>query len=1045
MNTKLIRTLFVSLMSIILISPIVVKATGISNESEVILINQIQPLSYSGTTSSNSTWLRPNQGSNCTLSNVKPNYHIQTFKVDTTGNYNIISKQNYDGYIHLYKGDFDLTNPCRYYLNGDDDGQGGITTSELLNQPLTADTLYVLITSGFSAIDTGSFTNTITGPGNITLASAADLQVTQSHNGPVSVNQELIYTFQVTNNGPEPAKNVILINNLPAKSTFISASDTCATSENQLVCSLNTLEVNQTVNLNLVIKPTVGGTTLFNEVRVTADTTDFYSSNNQSSSFVSIVDNDLLPLGDIVFIFDESGSMGDEIMEIKTRLNDIVAQLRVSLDYRLGLVGFGASNHANQEAHIHLTLTDDDDTFAAALDELVAYGGFEPAFDAVVLSLSDQMGFRDRAGVCTILITDEDADVGEHNQADALTALTNRQAVFLGIVNPTSKQAYFVEPNFSITPNKTDAQFGPEAGSLAAETDGQVFDIRDFRQNSQPVLTAIIQKCVGEIINRQGVIRGQAWHDANQNGVQETLEDGLANVTVRLFKANSQLATTTTDGQGNYEFSNLEAGSYYLKFDLRPGYIFSPPNQGTDETIDSDADPTTGRTGTINLGTNQEARHWDAGLHLIDAPTGSLRVQTFHDLNGNTQAEPTEPGLNGWQIRVSDGQATDIISLTTTQNNEAGWVSFDNLLPGNYTVCETLPAGWQASLAPCQETVVTAEVETSLKFGNYQPAQITVIKEANLTTDALFQFTTTNLTPTFELAAGDRLTFENLKPDNYAISETVPAGWQLISAGCDNGDPVTAITLLSGEAITCTMTNEAEPASLTIVKQVVGLVPNDDWGFNITGPTTIGEFTLPAAGGETTFNNLTAGEYTLTETSVPGYSQTVSCDNGDIGNSRLNLTLQPGQEVTCRGINTANDGQARLTLIKQADQAGDFEFTSNIPGLANFTLSNGQATDEVTILPGSYTVAEVVTHSPSQDEAPWTLLTVTCQDQTGTTYSANTPATDGVAITLDSDAFTAMLTIPADKTLSCTFVNEKADLEVPKPTSYLRFLPLIVK
>lgn len=199
-----------------------------------------------------------------------------------------------------------------------------------------------------------------------------------------------------------------------------------------------------------------------------------------------------LPQADIVFKIDESGSMGDDIADVQANVNHIANQLGASVDFQLGLVGFGATtSHAGTfdgEAHIHQTLTSDVPTFQNAVNSLVANGGFEPGFSATVLGESNAMGFRPGAGVCNILISDEDADISANapeTKADALAALNSRNAVFLAIVDPSW--------------GTTADDYGPNVGSLAEATGGQAFDIVAFRADPQPVLDAIIQECVAFI------------------------------------------------------------------------------------------------------------------------------------------------------------------------------------------------------------------------------------------------------------------------------------------------------------------------------------------------------------------------------------------------------------------------------------------------------------------------------------------------------------------------------------------------------------------
>lgn len=63
-------------------------------------------------------------------------------------------------------------------------------------------------------------------------------------------------------------------------------------------------------------------------------------------------------------------------------------------------------------------------------------------------------------------------------------------------------------------------------------------------------------------------ITGKAWNDKNENGKKDSGEVGLSNVSVILYNAsnNTQIQKATTDGSGEYVFSNLQNGSYYIVF-----------------------------------------------------------------------------------------------------------------------------------------------------------------------------------------------------------------------------------------------------------------------------------------------------------------------------------------------------------------------------------------------------------------------------------------------------------------------------------------------
>lgn len=80
------------------------------------------------------------------------------------------------------------------------------------------------------------------------------------------------------------------------------------------------------------------------------------------------------------------------------------------------------------------------------------------------------------------------------------------------------------------------------------------------------------------------------WIDANNNGIQDAGEAGIAGVTVTLSGAAS--ATTTTDANGYYHFEHLAAGSYTVTVATPTGYQPSPSLAGGDRAMDSNGSPT---------------------------------------------------------------------------------------------------------------------------------------------------------------------------------------------------------------------------------------------------------------------------------------------------------------------------------------------------------------------------------------------------------------------------------------------------------------------
>ena len=107
----------------------------------------------------------------------------------------------------------------------------------------------------------------------------------------------------------------------------------------------------------------------------------------------------------------------------------------------------------------------------------------------------------------------------------------------------------------------------------------------------------------------------RVWLDEDGDGIQGTGEPGVANVTVQLLdgSGNPTGLSTTTDSSGHYSFM-VAAGTYRLAFAAPSGMAWTRADAGSDETLDSDVDPATGRTGALTVTAGQTDTSWDGGL-----------------------------------------------------------------------------------------------------------------------------------------------------------------------------------------------------------------------------------------------------------------------------------------------------------------------------------------------------------------------------------------------------------------------------------------------
>ncbi|MBN2045371.1 MAG: DUF3048 C-terminal domain-containing protein [Anaerolineales bacterium] len=105
----------------------------------------------------------------------------------------------------------------------------------------------------------------------------------------------------------------------------------------------------------------------------------------------------------------------------------------------------------------------------------------------------------------------------------------------------------------------------------------------------------------------------RVWEDLNGNGLQDEDEPGLPGVTVSLVDLEGEaVATTQTDGDGQYLFTDVPAGEYSLEFFLE-NTLFTVQDAGEDDGLDSDVDRD-GKTGVFALENAGYLTGYDAGM-----------------------------------------------------------------------------------------------------------------------------------------------------------------------------------------------------------------------------------------------------------------------------------------------------------------------------------------------------------------------------------------------------------------------------------------------
>ena len=208
------------------------------------------------------------------------------------------------------------------------------------------------------------------------------------------------------------------------------------------------------------------------------------------------------------------------------------------------------------------------------------------------------------------------------------------------------------------------------------------------------------------IIGSRGSIGDYVWLDSNENGIQDSGEQGINGILIQLFNEadGSVLASQKTRSHngkdGYYSFIGLPRGKYGVKFELPDGYVLTKPEAGSPD-VDSNRTDEHGYAGGIEIGPDK----WDdptIDLGLI--PRGKIGNYVWLDKNHDgIQNEPSSRGINGIEVRLYKGTGSvNPVEITRTaddENGHPGYYQFDHLLAGDYNVQFIVSADYVPTLA----------------------------------------------------------------------------------------------------------------------------------------------------------------------------------------------------------------------------------------------------------------------------------------------------------------------------------------------------------
>ncbi len=370
----------------------------------------------------------------------------------------------------------------------------------------------------------------------------------------------------------------------------------------------------------------------------------------------------------------------------------------------------------------------------------------------------------------------------------------------------------------------------------------------------------------------------------------------------------------------------------------------------------------------------------------------AIRVSNCGQLKVVKVTDPSpDPTNSSFGFHLDDGALTNS-GIPKDFNLTNGGSDTETVFAGSsYSVAEnTLPSGWDFVNASCDNgsgtlsgtslTGISVAIDTltTCTFTNRARGTI-IIQKITDDQSGAFNFTSTTLpqlTFTLTTTAANTpasQTFSDLTPGTFDAAETVPAGWNLVSSACDNGNAPSSISLGPGQTITCTFHDTPQKGAILVTKTAknhslgTGDQPESGVTFTVTG----GE--LPAGGvakvtdvnGQACFDGLVlssfVGNYTVTESVPSGYS-------ADNPTATVTVTAQStcgdGHEVLAPFHNTP---LTDITVSVHSEILGATASTIVCKASDNSTVASGSTgsngSGSVTassLLPDTYTCTIVV-------------------------------------------------------------------------------------
>ncbi|MGN7196805.1 SpaA isopeptide-forming pilin-related protein [Bacillus mycoides] len=318
--------------------------------------------------------------------------------------------------------------------------------------------------------------------------------------------------------------------------------------------------------------------------------------------------------------------------------------------------------------------------------------------------------------------------------------------------------------------------------------------------------------------------------------------------------------------------------------------------------------------------------------------------------------------LEGAEFRLKNENGQVVGEAKTT--NKDGVVTFENLVPGKYTLEETkAPEGYKAvelkvEVNVVANEVVKQEVTNEKVTGQFEIVKVDANDKTKLLSDAEFEvYKDGKKIDTLRTDKTGKVISKKLEPGKYTLKETkAPQGYKLLKEEIE-------VVVEANKVVQVQVENAKELGSLQVIKKDAEsgkVLEGAEFRLKNETGQVVGAAKTTNKDGVVTFENLVPGKYMLEETKAPeGYKAVeVTVKVNVVANEVAK------QEVLNEKVKEKITGQVEITKIDANDtdkklEGAVFEILKD--GIKIDTLTsdkNGKATSKK-LEPGDYVLKEV--------------------------------------------------------------------------------------